>query len=179
MKTSVILSMLMVLEWKSSFKILKLSLTSKLDWSSCIVLFAKYASKKIGTFISMKFLTSEAACCLYKSTTHFYMEYCCHTWAGTPGCYLEMFNKLQKQVCMTVGLSLTASLELLVHCWNVASLSLFKATTLVDYHLNLLKRFHFVMLVRGALVILIGCMIFIAFLDFIKISGHQLLSLHS
>ena len=40
-------------------------------------------------------------------------------------CYLELLDKLQKRICRTVGHSLAASLEPLVHCQNVASLSLF------------------------------------------------------
>ena len=46
-------------------------------------------------------------------------------WAGAPSCYLELLDKLQKQICRTVGPSLTTSLEPLAHCRNVASLSLF------------------------------------------------------
>ena len=53
------------------------------------------------------------------------MEYCCNVWAGAPSCYLELLNKLQKQICSTVGHSLAASLEPLAHHRNVASLSLF------------------------------------------------------
>ena len=53
------------------------------------------------------------------------MEYCCHIWAGAPSCYLELLDKLQKQICRTVGPPLVASLKHLVHCRNVASLSLF------------------------------------------------------
>ena len=53
------------------------------------------------------------------------MEYCCHVWAGAPGCYLELQNKLQKRTCRTAGPSLTASLEPLAHRRNVASLCLF------------------------------------------------------
>ena len=53
------------------------------------------------------------------------MEYCCHVWAGSRSCYLELLDKLQKLICRTVGPSLAASLEPLAHCWNVASLSLF------------------------------------------------------
>ena len=53
------------------------------------------------------------------------MEYWCHVWAGAPNCYLELLDKLQKQICRTVGPSLAASLEPLAHCGNVASLSLF------------------------------------------------------
>ena len=53
------------------------------------------------------------------------MEYCCHVWAGVPSCYLELLDKLQKQMCRTVGTSFAVSLEPLAHCQNVASLSLF------------------------------------------------------
>ena len=50
------------------------------------------------------------------------MEYCCHVWAGAPSCYLELLDKLQKQICRAVGPSLAASFESLAHCQNVASL---------------------------------------------------------
>ena len=50
------------------------------------------------------------------------MEYCCHVWAGAPSCYLELLDKLQKQICRTVGPSLAASHEPLAHHQNVASL---------------------------------------------------------
>ena len=53
------------------------------------------------------------------------MEYCCHVWACALSCYLELLDKLQKQICKTVGPSFAASLEALAHCQNVASLSLF------------------------------------------------------
>ena len=53
------------------------------------------------------------------------MEYCCHVWADAPSCYLELLDKLQKQIFRTVGPSVAASLESLAHRRNVASLSLF------------------------------------------------------
>ena len=53
------------------------------------------------------------------------MEYSCHIWAIAPSCYLELLDKLQKQICRTVGPSIAASLEPLAHPQNVASLSLF------------------------------------------------------
>ena len=66
-------------EEKSSLKMLGLSLSSKLDWSSYIISIAKTASKKIGALIrSMKFLSPEVALYLYKSTICPCMEYCCH-----------------------------------------------------------------------------------------------------
>ena len=43
----------------------------------------------------------------------------------SPSCCLEMLDKFQKRLCMTVGPSFIASLEPLSHCRNVASLILF------------------------------------------------------
>ena len=86
-----------VLEEKSSFKMLGLSFSSKLDWGSYIISIAKKASKKIGALIcSMKFLSPEVAQYLYKSTLCPCMEYCFQVWAGVPRCYLELLEKLQK-----------------------------------------------------------------------------------
>ena len=105
---------------------LGLMFSSKLDWRSYIISMAKTTSKKIGALIrSVKFLSSEVALYLCKSTIHPCMEYCCHVWAGAPSCYLELLDKLQKRICRTVGPSLAASLEPLAHRQNVASLSLF------------------------------------------------------
>ena len=59
----------------------------------------------------VKFLSPEAAPCLYKSTI-------------CPG-YLKLLNKLQKRICRTVGPSLATSLEPLARRRNVASLNLF------------------------------------------------------
>ena len=105
---------------------LGLMFSSKLDWRSYIISMAKTTSKKIGALIrSVKFLSSEVALYLCKSTIHPCMEYCCNVWAGAPSCYLELLDKLQKRICRTVGPSLAASLEPLAHRQNVASLSLF------------------------------------------------------
>ena len=108
---------------------------------------------------------------LYKSTIHLpCMEYCCHVWAGAPGCYLELLDKPQKRICRTVGPSLAASLEPFAYRRNVAIL-------------NLSNRYYFgrcssdlsqlVPLVRegGLLVILIDCMIILSsFLDVTRMS---------
>ena len=60
----------------------------------------------------------------YKATIGPSMEY--RSFLGDdPGCYLEALDKLQKCILRTVGPSLPASLEPLVHYRNVASLSLF------------------------------------------------------
>ena len=115
-----------VVDEKSSFKMLGLTFSSKLDWGSYIISVAKSASKKIGVLIrSMMFLSPEVALYLYKSTIRPCMEYCSHAWAGAPSCYLELLDKLQKPICRTVGPTLAASLEPLAHRRNVVSLSLF------------------------------------------------------
>ena len=105
-----------VLEEKSSVKMLGLTFSSKLDWGSYIVSIAKIASEKIGASIrSMKFHSPEVALYLYKSTIHPCMEYCCHVWAGAPSFYLELLDKLKKQIQRPVGRFLAASFESLAH----------------------------------------------------------------
>ena len=73
----------------------------------------------------MKFLSAKVALYLYKPTIRPCMEYRCHVWAGALICFLELLDKLQKQLFKTVGFSLAPSLEPLAHRPNVASLSLF------------------------------------------------------
>ena len=102
---------------------------------ACMLVF--FRNKKIEALIrSMKFLSPEVALYLYKTTIRPCMEYCCHVWAGAPSCYLELFDKLQKQICRTVGPSLAASLKHLAHSRNVASLSFSIGITLVDVHMT-------------------------------------------
>ena len=105
-----------VLDEKSSFKMLGLTFPAKLDWGSYIISIAETASKKIGALIcSMKFVSPEVDLYLHKSTIRPCMEYGCHVSAGAPNCDLELLDKLQKQICRTVGPSLAAPLEPLVH----------------------------------------------------------------
>ena len=93
-----------ILEEKTSFKMLGLTFSSKLDWGSYIVSIAKTALKKIGALIrSMKFLSPEVDMYLYKSTIWSCMEHCCHVWTGAPNCYLELLDKLQKWICRNSG----------------------------------------------------------------------------
>ena len=112
-----------ILEEKSSFKILGLTFSSKLDWCSYI---AKTASKKIWSLIcSMKFLSPGIALYLYKCIIQPCLEYCCHVFAGTLSCYFKLLDKLQKQIFRTVEPSHVTSLEPLAHHGNDASLNLF------------------------------------------------------
>ena len=67
-----------VFEEKSSFKMLGLTSSSKLDWGSYIISIAKIASKKTESLIrSIKFLSPGGALYLHKSAIRSYMEYCC------------------------------------------------------------------------------------------------------
>ena len=104
-----------VFEEKSSFKMLGLTFSSKLDWDLYIIFIVKTASKKIRALIcSMKFLPPEVALHLYKSTMCPCMEYCSRVWAGAPNSYLELLDKLQKQIYRTVGrlLNLLVNIEM-------------------------------------------------------------------
>ena len=108
-----------VLEEKSSFKILGLTFSSKLDWGYYIISIAKTAPKKIRALIrSMKFLSPEVALYIYKYTTCQCMKYCCHVWAGAPSCYLELLDKLQKKYA---GL-LVLHLVLLLNPWFIVKM---------------------------------------------------------
>ena len=141
-----------------------------------IIIPLKLPPRKIGALIlSMKFFSPEVALDLYKSIKGPCMEYCYHVWNGAPNCLLELLDKLQKRICMTVGPSLVACLERLAHRRNVASwlqLLLWSiGITSVDVHLNWLNWFCFLFLEGGLLVILIDCMIFLSpFPDVTRIS---------
>ena len=64
-----------VLEEKSSYKMLGLTFSSKLNCGSYIISIAKTSSKKTGALIrSMKFLSPEVAQCLYKFTIRLCMD---------------------------------------------------------------------------------------------------------
>ena len=108
-----------ILEEKSSFKMLGLTFSSKLDWGSYIISIAKTASKKIGVLIrSMKFFSPGIALYLYKSSIRPFMEYYCHVWTGAPSCFLELLDKLQKRICRIVG----PSLALLLNPWLIVEM---------------------------------------------------------
>ena len=79
---------------------------------------------------------------LYKSTILLCTEYCCHVWAGTPSCFMELLGKPQNWVSRTVGPLLAFFLESLADHWNVAKV-FSKSITLVDVHLNWLNWFPF------------------------------------
>ena len=166
-----------VLVEKSSFNMLELTFSSKLDWGCCIISIAKTASKKIGALIvSMKFSSPKVALYLYKSTIQSCMEYCCHVWAGAPSCYLEMLDKLQKWICWTVGTSIAASLKPLAHCQNISSLSLFYRYYFGRCSFELVKLVPLIEV--GVLITVIDCMTFWSpFLNVTRMLCQQFLSL--
>ena len=151
---------------------MRLTFSCKLDY---IMSIAKTASKKIGALIcSMNCLSPEVALYLHKSTIRPFMKYFCLVWAGCyAGChvvmsgapisYLKLLDKLQKWICRFVGPSLAASLKPLVHSRNKASLNLSIGITLVHIHWKRLNWFHFLILKKGLLVIVIDCMVFVSF----------------
>ena len=86
-----------ILEEKSSFKMLGLTFSSKLDRGSYIISIAKTAPKKIGALIcSMKFLSPEVALYLYKSTIRPCMEYCYLGWCWCPQLLLGFVRQATK-----------------------------------------------------------------------------------
>ena len=98
------------------FKMLVLSFSSKLDRDSYSISLGKTTSKKIEALIRfMKFLSPEVALYLYKPTIRPCMEYCSHVCAGAATYFLELLDKLEKQVCATLGPSFAGSLEPLPH----------------------------------------------------------------
>ena len=149
---------------------LLLTFSSKLDWSSYIISIAKSASKKIGALIrSMKFLSPEVVLYLYRCIICPCMEYCCHTWTGALSCFLELLDKLKKQICKTIDPSFAAFLELSVHWQSLASLSLFYRYLFCQCSSELV--FQLLFLEGGFLVILIDGIVFLSpFLEVTKMS---------
>ena len=109
----------------------------------------------------MTFHSPKVALYLYKSTIWPCMEYGFHVQAFAPRCYLELLDKLQK----SIGLSVLHLPPLLNHWFIVEmqSAEVFSiGITLVDVHLNWLNWFHFLFLKGGLLGILVDFMIFLS-----------------
>ena len=139
-------------------------------------------------FLFIKFLSADVTFYLYKVTLYLYkadlhrIRHC--VWAGRSSCCLDIWDKLQKWICRTIGPSLVATLD-----WNLTSL-------LKCSQLSLFYRCYFGMcssklaeLVPLPVVILIECMIFLSFLNVIRMfmstayfhteSGFEILCLQS
>ena len=92
-----------VLQEKSLFKMLVLTLSSKSDQDSCIISIAKSVSQKIGTLIrSMKFPSPEVAIYLSKSTICLCVEYCRNIWADAPSYWNCQINSKNGQARLSV-----------------------------------------------------------------------------
>ena len=107
-----------VLEKKSSFKMLGLTLSSKLDWG-----LLKLPLRKLEPWIApWRFFLSRL---LYISINLPYYHALNTVVSGAPSCYLELLEKeiTTKKKCRSVGPSLAASLEPLAHRQNVGSLN--------------------------------------------------------
>ena len=136
-----------------------LTFSSKLDQGFYIISIAKTAFKKIGALIRS---LNVFALYLYKSVIRPCMEYCCHVWDGAPSCHLELLDRLQKCIYMTVGPSITTSLEHFPHGRNVASESLFYTYYFGRCSSEPAELVPFVSLEGDLLVILIDYMIFLS-----------------
>ena len=72
-------------------------------------------------FLFIKFLSADVTFYLYKVTLYLYkadlhrIRHC--VWAGRSSCCLDIWDKLQKWICRTIGPSLVATLD-----WNLTSL---------------------------------------------------------
>ena len=111
----------------SSFRLLGLVFTPKLDWKPYVQSIAKQASKRVGSlFRSQRYLTPESILYLYKATIRPCMEYCSHIWGGAPqsGC-LDLLDRVQRRLVNLIGPVLSSTLQPLSHRRDVASLSLF------------------------------------------------------
>ena len=80
-----------VLNEESSFKKLGFSISSNVDWALCIVTITKTACTKMWVLIRFVFCSAEfwfgtVALYLFRYTTQFCMENCCHFWTGAPDC---------------------------------------------------------------------------------------------
>ena len=150
-----------VLEEKSSFKMLGLTFSSKLDWGSCIISIAKIGSKKIGALIrSMKFLSPEVALYLYKSTIR-------HVWNTivTSG----LVPLVATWNCWNCYMQLLLNPWLIIEMWPAYVFSI--GINVVDVLQNWPYWFHFLFCKGSLLVILIDRIIFLSpFLDVTRMS---------
>ena len=88
---------------------------------------------------------------------HLFYEVC-FFWGYTLTLWIHDRALVQKELRRIVDSAHPASLELLMGLWNVTKELFPRGITLVEFYLNWLKWFHFLMLMTGPLVILINCM---------------------
>ena len=118
-------------EEKSSFKMLGLTFSSKLDWRSFIISIAKTSSKKIGAskFVLLIFFLLRLLCI---SINLPYANVWNTVFISGLVPLIATLASYKNKYLRAVGPSLAASLEPLAHRWNVASLVFSIGITLVD-----------------------------------------------
>ena len=79
-------------EEKSSFKMLGLTFSFKLDWVLTLSLLLKLPPTILEPWF-VPCLSPEISLYLYKVTICPCMEYCFYVWASAPSCYLELLDK--------------------------------------------------------------------------------------
>ena len=133
-------------------------------WALTLSLLLKLPPRKLEPFLwtSMKFLSPEVAVYLYKSTIHPCIEYCCPVSPGAPSCYLELLDRLQKQISRTIVSSFAACLEPLAHRRNRASRSFFYRYYFGRCSWKLAQLVPLSFFKGGLLVILTDCLIFLS-----------------
>ena len=170
-----------VLEEKSSFNMLGLTFSSKLDWGSHIFSIARTASKKIEALVrSISFFLLRL---LYISIN----LPCGHAWntvvmsgqvllLATSNCWMRYKNGYAGLLVLHL-LPLLNPL-LIVEMWPAWVFSI--GITLVDIRLNWLNWFDFLLLEGDLLVFLIDSMIFLTtFLDVTRMSMSSFFSSHN
>ena len=128
-------------EGKSSFKMLGLSFSSKLDWGSLHYLNCSHCLRQNWS-LDLFYEVSDFALYLFKSTMQPCIEYYCHFRAGATSCYFEFLDEYKNGYVELLVLHLLP----LLNPWKVASWNLL-FSTLVDFHLNWFSWFHFLILV--------------------------------
>ena len=98
-----------VLEEKSSFKMLGLTFSSKLDWGCYIISIAK---KMEPWFVLWSFFLLRLLCSSINLPYAMHGILLSDVWAGAPSCYLELLDKLQKWIWRTVHHSLIPWLKM-------------------------------------------------------------------
>ena len=145
-----------------------------LQYYTCVIFYYIYVVvclQNVNNFLGKKFLSPEVDLDLYKSTLKPCMEYCCHS-GLLPPVNTWIYSISQRNVY--AGLLVQHLLPLL-NPWLITEMQLVYFFSieifLEDVHLNWLNWFHFLILVAGAFIILIDCIIFLSlFLYVIRMS---------
>jgi hypothetical protein len=116
-----------VLQIKSTFNILGVTVTDSLCWSSHIKSICRAASRRLGIlFRAKKLFSSVQRLVLYKAQVRPLLEYCSHIWGGAGPSILGLLDRVQSKAIRFVDEpTLTDSLQSLHHRRCVSALALF------------------------------------------------------